>query len=106
METLKNSLHNAQLTEEEKEEINKRLLVMLQLSSLQQNLASEIEWKLAEKCKYKLTIKHNHERIKSLIRQNISSGFWGILTPKQTDVICQDADDIERIVKQWAGIKL
>lgn len=30
--------------------------------------------------------------------------FFDMLTQKQIDEFCGDADDLERIVKKWAGI--
>ena len=94
------------LTPEDYIAINKRLLVMLQLSTLASNMAFEIEQIYRKKSSYKMNIKHNHERLKSMIRQNINYKFWETLTQEQIDATEQDADTLEQMVYEWAGLKL
>ena len=93
------------LNEDENREINLRLLLLIQLSSLQMNIAQEIEQIYNAKAKYKMTIKHNHEKLKNHIRQNTNNAFWKGLTQEQIDAICEDADTLEQIIYDWAGIK-
>ena len=93
------------LTEEDIKNINIRLLLLIQLSSLQMNIAQEIEWIYNAKAQYKMTIKHNHEKLKKHIRQNTDNAFWEGLTEEQINVICKDADTLEQTVYKWAGIK-
>ena len=93
------------LTEDDNKEINLRLMLLIQLSSLQMNIAQEIEQIYNAKAKYKMRIKHNHEKLKNHIRQNTNNAFWKGLTQEQIDAICEDADTLEQIIYDWAGIK-
>ena len=92
------------LNEDDNREINLRLMLLIQLSSLQINIAQEIEQIYNAKAKYKMTIKHNHEKLKNHIRQNTNNAFWKGLTQEQIDAICEDADTLEEIIKDWCGI--
>lgn len=92
------------LNEDDNREINLRLMLLIQLSSLQMNIAQEIEQIYNAKAKYKMTIKHNHEKLKNHIRQNTNNAFWKGLTQEQIDAICEDADTLEEIIKDWCGI--
>lgn len=107
METL-NSIYKqvgGQFTQDEIKQVNLRLLLLAQLSSLQINIAQEIEWMFKEKGVYKMTIKHNHEKIKNLLRNNSNKDFWNLLTEKQVDEFCNDADTLESLIYKWAGLK-
>ena len=92
------------LNEDDNREINLRLMLLIQLSSLQMNIAQESEQIYNAKAKYKMTIKHNHEKLKNHIRQNTNNAFWKGLTQEQIDAICEDADTLEEIIKDWCGI--
>lgn len=92
------------LTSEDYLAINKRLLLLVQLSTLQSNIALEIEQIYNSKSAYKMTVKHNHERLKTLLRQNMNSQFWETLTQEQIDVTEQDADTLEALVYEWAKL--
>ena len=52
---------------------------------------------------YGFSIKHNHERIKKMIRSNYDD-FFKRFSDSQTDEFCTDADDLQKIVNKWAGI--
>ena len=52
---------------------------------------------------YGFSIKHNHERIKRMIRSNYDD-FFNRFSDSQTDEFCADADDLQKIVNEWAGI--
>lgn len=93
------------LSEQDIVAINKRLLLLYQLSTLQLNISYEIEWMLRDKGGYNFTIKNNHKRLKSFISGNVNSGFFENLTREQLDVMAEDADELERLVYEWANIE-
>ncbi len=93
------------MPEEEQRIINTELLLLVHLSSLQQNIALNIEEQFRKYSQYKMTIKHNHEKIKSLIRGTNNNEFWERLSQEQIDSIADDADDLEDIIFKWAGLK-
>lgn len=93
------------LTEEEINQINLRLLLLVQLSSLQMNVAWEIEQIFRKHGMFNFGIKHNHKRIVELIKGCGNSKFWETLSQEQIDDIVDDADTLERVVYRWAGIK-
>ena len=90
-------------TEEETRDLNNRLLLMYQLSLLQENICADIGRIFRSKGALVFEIKHTHKMIKKLILDNHKS-FLGNLSQKQMDVICEDADDLQKIVNKWAGI--
>lgn len=107
METLATafaSLKDA-MTEEEMRQLKKRLYLIYQLSSLQLNLTYEIEWALKGRDKYRYTIKNFHKKIQALIRNNTNVGFWKGMTQEQLDTLADDADELEKLVYGWAGLK-
>lgn len=90
-------------TEEETRDLNNRLLLMYQLSLLQENICADIGRIFRSKGALVFEIKHTHKMIKKLILDNHKS-FLGNLSQEQMDVICDDADDLQKIVNEWAGI--
>ena len=90
-------------TEEETRDLNNRLLLMYQLSLLQENICADIGRIFRSKGALVFEIKHTHKMIKKLILDNHKS-FLGNLSQEQMDVICEDADDLQKIVNKWAGI--
>lgn len=90
-------------TEEETRDLNNRLLLMYQLSLLQENICADIGRIFRSKGALVFEIKHTHKMIKKLILDNHKS-FLGSLSQEQMDVICDDADDLQKIVNKWAGI--
>lgn len=90
-------------TEEETRDLNNRLLLMYQLSLLQENICADIGRIFRSKGALVFEIKHTHKMIKKLILDNHKS-FLGNLSQEQMDVICEDADDLQKIVNEWAGI--
>ena len=90
-------------TEEETRNLNNRLLLMYQLSLLQENICADIGRIFRSKGALVFEIKHTHKMIKKLILDNHKS-FLGNLSQEQMDVICEDADDLQKIVNEWAGI--
>ena len=90
-------------TEEETRDLNNRLLLMYQLSLLQENICADIGRIFRSKGALVFEIKHTHKMIKKLILDNHKS-FLGNLSQEQMDVICDDADDLQKIVNKWAGI--
>lgn len=93
------------LTKEDIKGINLRLLLLVQLSSLQSNIAFEIEQIFREHNMFSFKIKHNHKKIVDFIKGCGNSKFWETLTQDQIDAICDDADTIEDIVYRWCGLK-
>lgn len=90
-------------TEEETKDLNKRLLLMYQLSLLQENICDDIGRIFRRKGALVFEIKHTHKMIKKLILDNHRS-FLGNLSQEQMDAICEDADDLQRLVNKWVGI--
>ena len=107
METLAPIYRQARekLSEQDIVAINKRLLLLYQLSTLQLNISYEIEWMLRDKGGYNFTVKNNHKRLKSFISGNVNNEFWKNLTQEQLDVMAEDADDLESIIYKWADIE-
>lgn len=93
------------LSKEEIRGINIRLLLLVQLSSLQGNIAWEIEQIFRKHNMYGFNIKHNHKKIVDFIKGCGNSKFWESLTMEQIDAICSDADTLEDIVYSWCGLK-
>lgn len=107
METLAQAFASLKggMTEEETIQLKKRLYLIYQLSTLQLNLTYEIEWSLRNRDRYRYTIKNFHKKIQALIRNNTNADFWRGLSQEQLDLLADDADDLERMVYGWAGLK-
>lgn len=90
-------------TEDEGVLLSKRLLLLFLLSQMQEDVCRDVERTLKDKSAYRFTIKHNHERIKNLIRSNYND-FYRNFSPQQTDMFCEDADGLTRIVNEYMGI--
>lgn len=93
------------LSEEEIKGINLRLLLLVQLSSLQLNIAWEIEQVFRQHGVFNFNIKHNHKKIVELIKGCGKSDFWKYLTQEQIDAICEDADTIEDVLYRLVGLR-
>lgn len=91
------------LTEDDKFLLIKKVLLLYHLSTLQQNICTDIERMLRGKDEYRFIIKHNHEAIKRYVR-NCYNDFMKDFSRRQTDYFCENADDLERVVNKWAGI--
>ena len=94
---------NPDFSDTDKIQLSKRLLLLFQLSVLQENVCKDIERELGGYGVYGFSIKHNHERIKRMIRSNYDD-FFKRFSDSQTDEFCADADDLQKIVNEWAGI--
>lgn len=93
------------MTSREKWEVNMRLLLLVQLSSLQINIAWEIEQIFREHGIYNFNIKHNHKRIVELIKGCGNNAFWKDLTQEQIYAIGEDADSLEDMIYHWCGLR-
>lgn len=93
------------MSEDEVREINLKLLLLVQLSTMQANIAWEIEQTFRKHDVFGFNIKHNHKKIVELIKGCGNSDFWSGLTSEQIDAICSDADTLEDIVYRWCGLK-
>ena len=49
------------------------------------------------------SIKHNHEAVKRKVR-TCYGDFMRDFSERQTDIFCDNADSLERVVNKWAGI--
>ena len=96
---------NRKLSPEEIESVNKRFLLIGYLSTIQQNIATEIEGILNKNGVYRMQIKHNHKKIVDLIKSNTNDDFYATLNDKQIEDLVEDYDALEKIVFDWAGIK-
>lgn len=96
---------NNPISNEDIKGINLRLLLLVQLSTLQGNIAWEIEQIFRKYDMFGFKIKHNHKKIVDLIKGCGNSDFWKGLTKEQIDAICDDADTLEDIVYRWCGLK-
>lgn len=81
------------------------MLLASHLSSLQLNIALEIEKMYRKNKAYSFTIKHNHEKIKKLIRENNSGVFFSRMNNDQAYAYAEDGEDFERLVYTWAGLE-
>lgn len=105
-DTLKSVLDGAKLTDEERERINRLLLLNLQLSDLQLNICGDIERTLEKSSQYKFGIKHWNEQVKALIRKNVPrKAFFRKLDNKQQAAFGDDGESLEKIVYGWAGLE-
>lgn len=111
METLSGIYHEArtrkgnEMSNEEIRGINLRLMLLVQLSSLQINIAQEIEQCLRKHGAYNFSIKHNHKKLVDFVRNSGNKKFWETLNQEQIDAICDDADTLEDIIYRFAGLK-
>ena len=98
---------NDRLTEEDRRAINTRFLLIAHLSTLQTNIAKEIEQILNNRGAYRMTIKHNHSKLVKLINDNKGSdSFYQTLDDKQMQDCSDDYDHLEELVYDWANIKV
>lgn len=93
------------LSKEEIKGINIRLLLLVQLSSLQINIAQEIEQIFRRHDVFGFKIKHNHKKIVDLIKGCGNNKFWDKLNQEQIDAICNDADILEDTIYRLVGLK-
>lgn len=93
------------LSEEEIRGINVRLMLLVQLSLLQQNIAWEVEQCFRKHNVYNFNIKHNHKKIVNYIKGNGNSDFWNHLTQEQIDALLCDADTIEDVIYRLVGLR-
>lgn len=84
---------------------NTLLLLASQLSSLQANIAIEIKQMYKDRGCYNFDIKHNHERIIKLIKENTSSEFFKRMNDNQRIAYGDDGETLERMVYSWAGLE-
>ena len=84
--------------------INIRLLLLVQLSLMQTNIAWEIEQIFREHDMYNFNIKHNHKKIVELIKGCGKGDFWNGLTQEQIDAILCDADTLEDVIYRAVGL--
>ena len=85
-------------------DINIRLLLLVQLSLMQTNIAWEIEQIFREHDMYNFNIKHNHKKIVELIKGCGKGDFWNGLTQEQIDAILCDADTLEDVIYRAVGL--
>ena len=97
---------NNDWTDEEILHRNTLLLLMNQLSTLQINIAAELEQIYKDHKVYNFAIKHNHKNIKKLLAENTSNTFFKRMNREQELLYGDDAEVLERIIYQWAGLKV
>ena len=90
-------------TEDEGLDLTKRLLLLYHLSVLQENICKDVERIFNKKGIYGFSIKHNHETVKRKVR-TCYGDFMRDFSERQTDIFCDNADSLERVVNKWAGI--
>lgn len=90
-------------TEDEKFLLIKKVLLLYHLSVLQENICKDVERIFNKKGIYGFTIKHNHEAVKRKVR-TCCGDFMRDFSERQTDIFCDNADDLEKVVNKWAGI--
>lgn len=93
-------------SEEELRQHNILLLLLSQLSTLQGNIAKEIEDLYNKKGIYTMALKHNHKKIKDLIKNNAAPEFFRRMNMEQAEDYAEDSEKLERIVYQWAGLEM
>lgn len=88
------------------EQINRRLLLLFHLSQLQLNICSEIKELFKKYSSYRFSVKHNHEKIKNLIKGDNegTAEFFRSLSGDATDNVCDDADALEKMIFEWAKV--
>lgn len=92
------------LTDDEIRGINVRLLLMYHLSTMLINFSTEIESVMNRQGVFKMTIKHHHKKIRSLVRDSIDLAVHKKLTEKEVEDLCEDYDELEKLVKVFGGI--
>lgn len=93
-------------SEEELRQHNILLLLLSQLSTLQGNIAKEIENLYNKKGIFSMGIKHNHKKIQSLIKNNAAPEFFRRMNMEQAEDYAEDSERLERIIYQWAGLEM
>lgn len=96
---------NEKWTDEEMDRRNRLLLLVSQLSTLQMNIAKEIEQLYQQKGAYNFLIKHNHRKIISLLDENTASIFFKRINDGQALVYADNAEQLEKLVFVWAGLQ-
>lgn len=81
------------------------LLLTYHLSTLQINVALEIEQLYRKHGHYRFEIKHNHEKIKKLLRQNHAGDYYSDISQEGLDKLGEDAELFERMTYSWLGIE-
>jgi|GEM_PF-5689078 len=92
-------------TQQEMLRRNTLLLLASQLSTLQMNIARDIEELYKSKGVYGFSIKHNHRKIISLLKENTTSVFFKRMNDEQALIYGDDAESLERVVYAWAGLE-
>ena len=90
-----------------KEELHRKKtieLLICQISTLQSNLAQELEGIYKDHGFYNYSIKKNHKRIQELVKENVNQQFYRGLTDEQGQIFSNNAEDLERLVYVWAGL--
>lgn len=112
MESKEATLHDIfnaaqkEMTNEEIMGVNKRLLLLMQLSSLQLNILGEIERIFQKSGNFRFGVKHSHRKIINLVKSNgDTKAFFKSLGVEATDMVVEDAEEIEKILYDWADIK-
>lgn len=95
-----------EMTNEDIMGVNKRLLLLMQLSALQLNILGEIEHIFRKSGNFKFGVKHSHRKIIALVKSNgDTKAFFQSLGVDAIDMVVEDAEEIEKMLYEWGGIK-
>lgn len=93
------------LSKDEIRGINIRLMLLVHLSLLQQNMAWEIEQCFRRHGVYNFNIKHNHQKIVNFIKGCGNNDFWKNLNQEQIDALLCGDDTIEDVLYRLVGLR-
>ena len=96
---------NKEWTEHEMDRRNVLLLLASHLSTLQSNIAKDIEQMYKDKGWYTFEIKHNHNAILKLLKENTSNSFFKRMNRDCELAYSDDAEELEKVVYSLAGVE-
>lgn len=95
----------AQWSEEDQLRRATLLVLAYHLSTLQINVAFDIEQLYRKHKFYSFNIKHNHEKIKKLLRKNHAGDYYSDISEEGLEKLATDAEIFEMMVYAWVGLE-
>lgn len=84
--------------------VNVRLLIMYHLATIMYNMCVEIEVILNKQNLFRMSIKQEFNKIKSLIKNSVDLSISRKFTDVENEDAIEDYDALEKMVKEYGGI--
>ncbi len=94
------------MTQEEIERAGKLFVMIYQCATLQMNFNNELKDLYEKHNKFKMTIKHHYNQIQRLVRESVDFAVSQKLTDKEVESLVEDYDELERIIREFAGLPM